>query len=61
MADLKNPGSLGKAKSFVRWALEHCEGTDMHTRCSLERLKHQLVEVGLDRKRHHEHSSAFDV
>lgn len=60
-AELKAPGSLGLAKGFVRWALEHSEGTDLHTRGSLERLKHQLAEVAVERRRQHAHSSVLDV
>jgi hypothetical protein len=59
--DLSAPGSLGMAKGFVRWALEHSEGADLHTRGSLERLKYLLAEVAVERRRQHEHSSVFDV
>ena len=54
-------GSLGMAKGFVRWVLEQSEGTDLYTKASLERLRHQLAEVSIERRRHHEHSTVLDV
>lgn len=57
----KVAGSLGMAKGFVRWALEQSEGTDLYTKASLERLRHQLAEVSMERRRHHEHSTVLDI